>query len=370
MARVWILLLSLSIVGLMKQLVLVKADLPAIYIFGDSTVDVGTNPHLSESLAQANMPFNGIDYPFSNATGRFSNGYNTADLIVRLLDKTHSQSPPPFLSLLESMANFKRDLTRGANFASGGSGILDSTGNATYRKVVPLGEQIQQFSTVRPNITIILGPDKADKLISNSLYLISVGGNDFFDYQRYNSTTMLPETFMTILLSAYATHLEDLYTLGARKFAIIGVPAIGCCPAERVVNLKLNGSDGCFEQMNDLARAFYNATETLLNSFSSQFQGVKYSLGNAFDFTMNIINNPLVFGIKEVKTACCGNGTLNGEGQCTPLANLCRNREEYLFWDFVHPTQAVSWLAALTLYGGAQQFVTPMNFSQLAPIDI
>ncbi|XP_028068396.1 GDSL esterase/lipase At4g28780-like [Camellia sinensis] len=370
MARVWILLLSLSIVGLMKQLVLVEADLPAIYIFGDSTVDVGTNPHLSESLAQANMSFNGIDYPFSNATGRFSNGYNTADLIVRLLDKTHSRSPPPFLSLLESMTYFKRDLTRGANFASGGSGILDSTGNATYRKVVPLGEQIQQFSTVRPNITIILGPDKADKLISNSLYLISVGGNDFFDYQRYNSTTMLPETFMTILLNAYATHLEDLYTLGARKFAIIGVPPIGCCPAERVVNLKLNGSDGCFEQMNDLARSFYNATETLLNSFTSQFQGVKYSLGNAFDLTMTIINNPLVFGIKDVKTACCGNGTLNGEGQCTPLANLCPNREEYLFWDFVHPTQAVSWLAALTLYGGAQQFVTPMNFSQLAPIDI
>ncbi|KAF5960880.1 hypothetical protein HYC85_002089 [Camellia sinensis] len=173
------------------------------------------------------------------------------------------------------------------------------------RKVVPLGEQIQQFSTVRPNITIILGPDKADKLISNSLYLISVGGNDFFDYQRYNSTTMLPETFMTILLNAYATHLEgwstgqglesegDLYTLGARKFAIIGVPPIGCCPAERVVNLKLNGSDGCFEQMNDLARSFYNATETLLNSFTSQFQGVKYSLGNAFDLTMTIINNPL-----------------------------------------------------------------------------
>ncbi|THG15143.1 hypothetical protein TEA_005503 [Camellia sinensis var. sinensis] len=192
------------------------------------------------------------------------------------------------------MTYFKRDLTRGANFASGGSGILDSTGNATY----------------------------------------------------------------------------DLYTLGARKFAIIGVPPIGCCPAERVVNLKLNGSDGCFEQMNDLARSFYNATETLLNSFTSQFQGVKYSLGNAFDLTMTIINNPLVFGIKDVKTACCGNGTLNGEGQCTPLANLCPNREEYLFWDFVHPTQAVSWLAALTLYGGAQQFVTPMNFSQLAPIDI
>lgn len=52
-----------------------------VYIFGDSTMDVGTNNHLKGSTATANNPYYGIDYPNSKCTGRFSNGYNTADYI-------------------------------------------------------------------------------------------------------------------------------------------------------------------------------------------------------------------------------------------------------------------------------------------------
>lgn len=68
---------------------------------------------------------------------------------------------------------------------------------------------------------------------------------------------------------------------------------------------------------------------------------------------------------KDVETACCGSGKLNAEQACTPSANLCSNRREYLFWDLYHPTQAASLLAAQTLYGGGQRFVAPINFSQL-----
>ena len=68
----------------------------------------------------------------------------------------------------------------------------------------------------------------------------------------------------------------------------------------------------------------------------------------------------------DVKSACCGNGTLNAETFCTPTANLCSNRHEYLFWDSFHPTQSASKLAADTLYGGEPRLVAPINFSQLA----
>lgn len=57
------------------------ANVPAIFIFGDSTVDVGTNNYLNGSLATADNPYYGIDYPNHVATGRFSNGYNPADFI-------------------------------------------------------------------------------------------------------------------------------------------------------------------------------------------------------------------------------------------------------------------------------------------------
>ncbi|KAJ4841605.1 hypothetical protein Tsubulata_004882 [Turnera subulata] len=51
-------------------------DRPLLFIFGDSTVDVGTINDVRNIGFQC--PY-GIDYPNSVPTGRFSNGYNLAD---------------------------------------------------------------------------------------------------------------------------------------------------------------------------------------------------------------------------------------------------------------------------------------------------
>lgn len=56
-------------------------SVPGLYIFGDSLVDVGNNNHLSLSLAKADFPHNGVDFPTGKATGRFSNGKNAADFL-------------------------------------------------------------------------------------------------------------------------------------------------------------------------------------------------------------------------------------------------------------------------------------------------
>jgi len=52
---------------------------PAVYVFGDSTVDVGNNQYLPGNAA-LQLPY-GIDFPHSRPTGRFSNGYNVADFV-------------------------------------------------------------------------------------------------------------------------------------------------------------------------------------------------------------------------------------------------------------------------------------------------
>jgi hypothetical protein len=54
---------------------------PAIFVFGDSLVDVGNNNYLPVSVAKADFPHNGIDFPTKKATGRFSNGKNAADFL-------------------------------------------------------------------------------------------------------------------------------------------------------------------------------------------------------------------------------------------------------------------------------------------------
>lgn len=53
----------------------------AVFILGDSTADVGTNSFLPNSRFRADFPHNGIDFPESRATGRFSNGLKSADFL-------------------------------------------------------------------------------------------------------------------------------------------------------------------------------------------------------------------------------------------------------------------------------------------------
>lgn len=55
---------------------------PSIFVFGDSTLDVGNNNYLTgPDVPRANQPYYGIDFPGSVPTGRFSNGYNIADYL-------------------------------------------------------------------------------------------------------------------------------------------------------------------------------------------------------------------------------------------------------------------------------------------------
>lgn len=58
-------------------------QVPTIYVFGDSTMDVGNNNYLpGKNVPRADQLYYGIDMPGSGKpTGRFSNGYNTADFV-------------------------------------------------------------------------------------------------------------------------------------------------------------------------------------------------------------------------------------------------------------------------------------------------
>lgn len=56
-----------------------KSLVPALYVFGDSSVDAGNNNNLNTAAKANTFPY-GID--FNNcSTGRFSNGKTFADII-------------------------------------------------------------------------------------------------------------------------------------------------------------------------------------------------------------------------------------------------------------------------------------------------
>lgn len=73
--------------------------------------------------------------------------------------------------------------------------------------VIPLGKQIEQFATVCDNITKAIGQAKAQHLLQNAFYLLSVGSNDLFDYKQYGSN-LTGSDFIDYLDSIFASHLE------------------------------------------------------------------------------------------------------------------------------------------------------------------
>lgn len=65
---------------LQKLVTSAEPQVPCYFVFGDSLVDNGNNNNLV-TQAKVNYPPYGIDFPGQNATGRFTNGENSADMI-------------------------------------------------------------------------------------------------------------------------------------------------------------------------------------------------------------------------------------------------------------------------------------------------
>lgn len=337
---------------------------PAVYVFGDSTVDVGNNQYLPGNSA-LQLPY-GIDFPHSRPTGRFSNGYNVADFVAKLLG--FKRSPPAYLSLTPRTSRQILGGLRGANYASGGSGILDTTGNT-----ITLTKQIEYFADTKSKMAASSGggsqgsSPSVDELLSKSLFLISDGGNDMFAFLQQNRSASEAPSFYADLLSNYTRHLRALHGLGARRFGIVDVPPLGCVPSVRVTSP--DGASRCVDGANALARGFNDALRALLSNLtaSGALPGARYSVGSSYNVVSHFTAHPAAAGFREVASACCGGGRLNAQTGCTPNATYCSDRNRYLFWDGVHGTQATSRKGAVAIFSAPPQmgFAAPINFKQL-----
>ncbi|URD90442.1 GDSL-like Lipase/Acylhydrolase [Musa troglodytarum] len=325
---------------------------PAVFVFGDSTVDVGNNNFLPSDAPKVNFPPWGIDFPGRTPTGRFSNGFTYADYIAKAVGL--ATSPPPFLSLSNG-----NQMLRGVNFASGGAGILYSSSG----DVIAMATQIEDYKQVAANLTERLGKKSAVVFLDKSLFYLSVGSNDVLTlYSLLNpgNSTQKDEA-VVLVLSKFKHQLERLYDLGARKFAVLGTGLLGCIPVVRVAV----PSYGCYEDLNDFSLRFKTATKALLEELSMSLKGFQYSFGDSYEMVTKIFSHPQEYGFTELKAACCGGGRLNAESDCLPNSTYCGNRGQYAFWDLSHPSQALSkTITQLSLYG-PPLFANPVNIHHL-----
>ncbi|CAL5049005.1 unnamed protein product [Urochloa decumbens] len=341
---------------------------PAMYVFGSSIVDVGNNNYLpGTAVARANRPYNGIDFPGSIPTGRFSNGYNTADYVAKNMGFV--LSPPAYLSLALNSTGplVLAALSSGVNYASGGAGILDSTNAGS---TIPLSKQLEYFNATKAKMVTAVGAPAVNALLSRSIFLVNIGNNDFYVFaaaelarnrsaeeQRSDAAALYAS-----LLSNYSATITELYAMGTRKLAIMNVWQLGCVPAVRV----LSPAGACSGLLNQLASGFNGALRSLLAGLAPKLPGLAYSLADSFGFTQDTLADPAAAGFTDIAGACCGSGRGGGEAECAPNATLCADRDRHVFWDRAHPSQRMAFLAAQAFYDGPAKYTSPINFMQLA----
>ncbi|CAL5053096.1 unnamed protein product [Urochloa decumbens] len=343
---------------------------PAMYVFGSSILDVGNNNYLpGAAVGRANRRFNGIDFPASIPTGRFSNGYNIADYVAKNMG--FACSPPAYLSLAPNSSGplVQTALSSGINYASGGAGILDSTNAGS---TIPLSKQVEYFNATRAKMFAAVGPHAASTLLSKSVFLIGIGNNDMFvsafaERAQNKSAAEQKKDAAALyadLVSNYTATMTELYAMGARKFALVGVGLQGCVPGVRA----LSPAGACWDSLNDLSAGFDAALRTELAGGLSALLpgGVAYSLGDCLGFTRDVLADPRASGFDDAAGACCGGGRLSAEAECAPNSTLCADRDGHVFWDRAHFSQRMASLIARAFYDGPAKYTTPINFMQLA----
>ncbi|XP_042485218.1 GDSL esterase/lipase At5g55050 [Macadamia integrifolia] len=331
---------------------------PAVFVFGDSLVDVGNNNHI-KSLTKANFPHNGIDFPGQKPTGRFTNGKNAADFLA---EKLGLPTSPPYLSLV-SASNKSNAFLGGVSFASGGAGIMDATNKLFVS--LSIDQQIDYYATVYGELVQQLGSVGTQQLLSKAMFGVVIGSNDMLGYFGPKSTLrqkITPQQLVDLMLSTLRGQLTRIYNLGARKFVMIGVGAIGCCPSQR----NQNKTQACNEEANYWSHTYNEGIKALLLGMKSKYTDINYSFFDTHAMLLNFIQDPVKYGFKEVKAACCGLGELNAKVPCLPVASYCSNRGDHIFWDLYHPTEAAYRIFVDNVFDGSQPYVYPINGRQLA----
>ncbi|CAM8937086.1 unnamed protein product [Rhodiola kirilowii] len=331
---------------------------PAMFIFGDSLIDNGNNNQLA-SLAKANYYPYGIDFQ-GGPTGRFSNGYTMVDTIAELLG----------LPLIPAFSQASGDeVLHGVNYASAAAGILDITGRNFVGRI-PFNQQIQNFQTTLDQITANSTVDDVVNSIAKCIFFVGMGSNDYLNnYLMPNYPTKNQydgQQYASLLVDQYSKQLTSLYNLGARKFVLAGIGVMGCIPSI----LAQNAQGVCSDEINKLVKPFNANVKMLISNLNDNLPGAKFTFIDINQLFQELLTNSKSYGFSVTDRGCCGIGKNRGQITCLPFQIPCPNRNEYVFWDAFHPTEAVNVILGRKAFNGDQTMAYPWNIEQLASLDI
>ncbi|KAK6259533.1 hypothetical protein SCA6_014007 [Theobroma cacao] len=314
-------------------------NIPAIIVFGDSSVDAGNNNYIP-TIVRSNFEPYGRDFNGGRPTGRFSNGKIATDFV----SEAFGLKPviPAYLDPAYSISDF----ATGVTFASAGTGYDNATSNVL--SVIPLRKELEYYKEYQMKLRDYLGDRKANAVIREALYMISVGTNDFLEnYYAIpgRSSEYTIREYENFLVGIAGNFTKELYDLGARKMSLGGLPPMGCMPLERTSNY-MGGSD-CVDSYNILAAEFNVKLNDLVIKQNKEFHGMDMVFSDPYGILLEIIRKPAAYGFEVTGVACCATGMFEMGYACSRTNPFtCSDADKFVFWDSFHPTEKTNGIIA------------------------
>lgn len=166
------------------------------------------------------------------------------------------------------------------------------------QSVIPLWKEVEYYKEYQEKLRTHLGTEKANEILSEALYLISVGTNDFLE----NYYTVFPgrssqfsvDQYQDFLVGIAGDFIREIYRLGARKISLGGLPPMGCLPLERTRRAWFGSV--CIEEYNNVAMDFNQRLHELVMKLNKELPGIQLVLSNPYDIVNQMIQNPSPFG--------------------------------------------------------------------------
>lgn len=161
-------------------------------------------------------------------------------------------------------------------------------------------KELEYYKEYQKKLEAYAGEKKANLIIKEALYIISLGTNDFLENYYLLPTRRSQYTvqqFQDYLLGISTKFVKELYQLGARKISMTGLPPMGCLPLERTANKLRGNGDKCVDSYNNVALSFNNKLSALINNLNTELPGVRIVFADVFYIFHHIIRNYSSYGM-------------------------------------------------------------------------
>ena len=279
-----------------------------IFIFGASFMDSGN--HFAVTGETAHPPFEPIEFSSYGIGGhRPTNGHTWVEVLAQEMKLTDSAKPAYRDPSFGNYA-FAYGRARDVDFPIGKSLTTQVTDwvNNGYCAYAPMGD---------------------------TLFIVDSGYADLLDIMAVMAP---PEPDLEAALAimegvadSIANNIDRLYDCGARNFLFTNLPPVEYGP---VANGGLPPN-----QVDTILSETYNAVVYMrLFVLDPRPADMNISIVNFFDFVKGIVTMPELYGFTNVTDACITPYVLKDA--------FCKSRDEYFFWDQLHPTKAAHALLA------------------------